>query len=145
MDAFQNDAAGVALTLTAAATVWFSEMHWTPGLLLQAEDRVHRLGQKANVSILYFVARDTLDDILWQLALEKFKAVGEMVDGFSDTIDVHGNDDVALLDVSLASESDEEQFIANDDSEGEENSFDSNSLSNAVESDDETTDGEASF
>ena len=161
VNAFQNDpkvrvavlsitAAGVALTLTAAATVWFAEMHWTPGLLTQAEDRVHRLGQKANVSILYFVARDTLDDILWQLALEKFKAVGEMVDGFSDTIDVHGNDDVALLDVSLAFESDDEeqsmnQFIVDDESEGEEKSFDSNRLTDDVESDDETTYGEASF
>ena len=63
--------------------------------------------------------------LLWQLALEKFKAV-----------DVHGNDDVALLDVSLAFESDDEeqstinQFIVDDDSEGEENSFDSNRLSN---------------
>ena len=59
----------VALTLTAAAKVWFAEMHWTPGLpvLLQAEDRVHhRLEeQKANVSILYFAAprESTLDDI----------------------------------------------------------------------------------
>jgi hypothetical protein len=69
--------------------------------------------------------------------LENFKAVGEMVDGFSDTIGVHGNDDVALLNVSLAFESDDEeqsinQFIVDDDSEGEENYFDSNRLSNGI-------------
>ena len=134
-------AAGVALTLTAAATVWFAEMHWTPGLLTQAEDRVHRLGQKANVSILYFVARDTLDDILWQLALAKFKAVGEMVDGVHGTIDVHDNDDVGLLDVSLAFESDDddEQSMKNFivESECEDGLIDD-------ESDDETTYGDAS-
>ena len=74
-------AAGVAVTLTASSTVWFAELFWTPAIMIQAEDRCHRIGQQAHVRCLYFVAKGTLDELLWKLLENKFEALGEFVDG----------------------------------------------------------------
>lgn len=49
------------ITLHAADTVMFLERHWTPGWNEQAEDRVHRNGQKENVTVLILEAQDTVD------------------------------------------------------------------------------------
>ena len=73
IDDFQSDpsvrvallgitAAGVAVTLTASSTVWFAELFWTPALMIQAEDRAHRIGQASQVKCLYIVAKGTLDE-----------------------------------------------------------------------------------
>lgn len=42
-----------------------AELHWVPGVLAQAEDRAHRIGQSCSVNIHYLLCRDTLDDMLW--------------------------------------------------------------------------------
>ncbi len=74
-------AAGVAVTLTASSTVWFAELFWTPAIMIQAEDRCHRIGQQARVRCLYFIAKGTLDEVLWKLIEKKFRDLGEFVEG----------------------------------------------------------------
>uniref|UniRef100_A0A8C7TRL3 SWI/SNF-related matrix-associated actin-dependent regulator of chromatin subfamily A-like protein 1 n=1 Tax=Oncorhynchus mykiss TaxID=8022 RepID=A0A8C7TRL3_ONCMY len=64
-------AANMGITLHSAALVVFAELFWNPGILIQAEDRVHRIGQTSNVDIHYLVAKGTADDYLWPMIQEK--------------------------------------------------------------------------
>ena len=77
-------AAGVGLTLTAASSVIFAELHWTPGVLAQAEDRCHRIGQTNVVNIMFCVCKETdmsVDLSLWKMLGRKVNNLGRMIDG----------------------------------------------------------------
>jgi SWI/SNF-related matrix-associated actin-dependent regulator 1 of chromatin subfamily A len=54
-------AAGQGITLTAASTVIFAELDWTPANLSQAEDRCHRIGQADNVLVFHVVVDGSID------------------------------------------------------------------------------------
>eukprot|EP00930_Biecheleria_cincta_P024813 TRINITY_DN17713_c0_g1_i2.p1 TRINITY_DN17713_c0_g1~~TRINITY_DN17713_c0_g1_i2.p1 ORF type:complete len:748 (+),score=116.45 TRINITY_DN17713_c0_g1_i2:117-2360(+) len=79
-------AGGVGITLTAASTVVFAELHWTPGLLVQAEDRAHRIGQKSSVNIHYLLAGGTADDVIWPSVSRKVQVVSAMCNGRKDRL-----------------------------------------------------------
>jgi hypothetical protein len=64
-------AAGTGLNLTAASRVVFCELHWTPSLLQQCEDRVHRIGQRDVCTIRYLLAPGTVDDAIWPMLSAK--------------------------------------------------------------------------
>ncbi|CAO2838348.1 unnamed protein product [Amaranthus hypochondriacus] len=81
-------AGGVGLTLTAASTVIFAELSWTPGDLIQAEDRAHRIGQVSSVNVYYLLANDTIDDIIWDMVQKKLENLGQVLDGHENTMEV---------------------------------------------------------
>ncbi|KAL8183092.1 UNVERIFIED_CONTAM: hypothetical protein K2H54_015519 [Gekko kuhli] len=70
-------AANMGLTFSSANLVVFAELFWNPGILMQAEDRAHRIGQTSSVDIHYLVAKGTADDYLWPMIQEKIKVLGE--------------------------------------------------------------------
>ncbi|KAM9305721.1 SWI/SNF-related matrix-associated actin-dependent regulator of chromatin subfamily A-like protein 1 [Gastrophryne carolinensis] len=76
-------AANMGLTLSSADLVVFAELFWNPGVLIQAEDRVHRIGQTSSVNIHYLVAKGTADDYLWPMIQEKIRILGQA--GLSET------------------------------------------------------------
>jgi SWI/SNF-related matrix-associated actin-dependent regulator 1 of chromatin subfamily A len=74
-------AASTGITLTAAKLVVFAELAWTPALLVQAEDRAHRIGQNANfVDIKYLYGRGTLDDEIFKRLEEKNLLINSTLD-----------------------------------------------------------------
>ncbi|PNY10195.1 SWI/SNF-related matrix-associated actin-dependent regulator of chromatin subfamily A-like protein 1-like protein, partial [Trifolium pratense] len=103
-------AGGVGLTLTAASTVIFAELSWTPGDLIQAEDRVHRIGQVSSVNIYYLLANDTVDDIIWDVVQSKLDNLGQMLDGHENTLKVSDSDDQPPLS-SPAKQKTLDQFV----------------------------------
>ena len=91
VDRFQTDpmcriffggiqAAGVGLTLTAASTVIFSELDWTPGNISQAEDRCHRIGQKESVLIQHVVLEGSLDERIVEVLISKQAVIDAALD-----------------------------------------------------------------
>ena len=92
-------AAGVGLTLHGNGinhNVVIAQLPWTPADLLQAEDRLHRIGQTNDVEIEICMAaiegRWTIDERLWgQLEAKAFNA-GEVTDGEAEVLleDIQG-------------------------------------------------------
>ncbi|CAM8921435.1 unnamed protein product [Rhodiola kirilowii] len=81
-------AGGFGFTLTAASTVIFAELSWTPGDIIQAEDRAHRIGQVSSVNIYYLLANDTVDDIIWDVIQNKLENLGQVLDGHENSLEV---------------------------------------------------------
>ncbi|XP_060875575.1 SWI/SNF-related matrix-associated actin-dependent regulator of chromatin subfamily A-like protein 1 [Metopolophium dirhodum] len=80
-------AANSGITLTAANLVIFAELYWNPGILTQAEDRAHRIGQAETVTIQYLLAKGTADDHIWpliQFKLSVLNKAGLSKDNFKD-------------------------------------------------------------
>ena len=73
----------MGITLTAASTVIFAELHWTPALMIQAEDRAHRVGQKDSVNCHYLIGENTLDELLYRFLEKKVLNVSSFIDGES--------------------------------------------------------------
>ena len=95
VDRFQNDptckvfvgsihAAGVGITLTAAQKMLFAELDWTPSNMMQAEDRIHRIGQEGNALIQQLVFDGSLDAKMAETLVRKMEIIEKALDRESD-------------------------------------------------------------
>lgn len=91
VDRFQSDpsckvfigsisAAGVGITLTAASKMIFAELDWTPANMLQAEDRIHRIGQEENALIQQLVFDGSLDAKMAETLVYKMGIIEQALD-----------------------------------------------------------------
>lgn len=79
--------AGTGITLTAASNVIFLDFPWNPADSAQAEDRVHRPGQKAtSINIYQLYTKGTLDGFMMKL-LERKRDIFNKVIGVNDNVE----------------------------------------------------------
>lgn len=90
IDRFQNGetklliaglrAGNVGINLSRARYVIFAELDWSPAIHRQAEDRLHRIGQKNTVFAYYLIGNGTLDDHVANVLIDKSYEIDAIMD-----------------------------------------------------------------
>lgn len=70
---------GSGWTLTAASYVAFVELDWVPGNLTQAEDRLHRIGQKESILIQHLMLNGSFDGRMAKSVMHKQQVIEKAV------------------------------------------------------------------
>lgn len=99
----QITAAGVGLTLTRAQDALFVETEWTPALVTQAEDRIHRITQTSPVAITTLIAQGTLDPVIHKVLTSKAATLDQLTPGSDHHVEAHIHTEGASVTRLLAS------------------------------------------
>ncbi len=97
IDRFQNGqtklmvaglrAGNVGINLTKARYVIFAELDWSPAIHRQAEDRLHRIGQKNTVFAYYLVGKGTLDEHVADILVDKAYEIDTILDAQTESFE----------------------------------------------------------
>jgi SNF2 family DNA or RNA helicase len=97
IDKFQNGetklliaglrAGNVGINLSRARYVIFAELDWSPAIHRQAEDRLHRIGQKNTVFAYYLIGNGTLDDHVADVLIDKSYEIDAIMDEKVETFE----------------------------------------------------------
>ena len=80
-------AGNVGINLTRAKYVIFAELDWSPAIHRQAEDRLHRIGQKNTVFAYYLIGNGTLDDHVAKILVDKSYEIDTVMDEVSESFE----------------------------------------------------------
>jgi SNF2 family DNA or RNA helicase len=97
IDRFQNGetkliiaglrAGNIGINLSRARYVIFAELDWSPAIHRQAEDRLHRIGQKNTVFAYYLMGNGTLDDHVANVLVDKSYEIDAIMDEKAETFE----------------------------------------------------------
>jgi SNF2 family DNA or RNA helicase len=109
IDSFQNGqtklmiaglrAGNVGINLTRAKYVIFAELDWSPAIHLQAEDRLHRIGQKNTVFAYYLIGNGTLDEHVARVLVDKSYEIDAIMDNRVESFENKGKAELILAQI----------------------------------------------
>ena len=80
-------AGNVGINLNNASYVIFAELDWSPAIHRQAEDRLHRIGQKNTVFAYYLVGNGTLDEHVADILVDKSYEIDTILDAKTESFE----------------------------------------------------------
>ena len=92
-------AGNVGINLTRAKYVIFAELDWSPAIHRQAEDRLHRIGQKNTVFAYYLIGNGTLDDHVANILVDKSYEIDEIIDESSENYENKNKAELILAQI----------------------------------------------
>jgi SNF2 family DNA or RNA helicase len=92
-------AGNVGINLTRAKYVIFAELDWSPAIHLQAEDRLHRIGQKNTVFAYYLIGNGTLDEHVARVLVDKSYEIDAIMDNKVESFENKGKAELILAQI----------------------------------------------
>jgi SNF2 family DNA or RNA helicase len=71
----------IGYNIQSANVVYINDLSLKPSDMIQGEDRAHRIGQTRDVDVLYPLYKDTVEEYLYDMLIEKNKIVSTVIDG----------------------------------------------------------------
>lgn len=76
----------VGINLVGYDVIIFVGLDWVPSKILQAESRIHRIGQDKPCTIYYLIARGTADEIIQQRVIERLDNFAKITGAAGDEL-----------------------------------------------------------
>ena len=81
IDIISLGAGAVGLNLQEASTVVLFDRNWNPAIEKQAIARAHRMGRKEPVHAIKFIVRDSIEERINDLLIEKNELFEDIIEG----------------------------------------------------------------